>query len=128
MFSLLLLLFISGGLISLIDTKEIYRIVAILFFVPVILYLSVKISKNPSTWSFDNENVTINFASSQKIIPIENIDHVRSLTRSGGNLIEIYQKKGKTLRIWKNKLFQSEDDIQMLHAYLNESPIEFYKL
>ena len=128
MFSLLLLLFISGGLISLIDTKEIYRIVAILFFVPVILYLSVKISKNPSTWSFDNENVTINFASSQKIIPIENIDHVRSLTRSGGNLIEIYQKKGKTLRIWKNKLFQPEDDIQMLQAYLNESPIEFYKL
>lgn len=127
MLSVFALLFIFGGLSSMIPVKEIVKIVIVLFTIPVILYLSVIFSKRPSIWSINDEALTVNFENKNLQFPIEEIDHIRSLTRSGGTLYVIYFHKKSPVRYWRNKLFQDQDDQIALQAQLTESPIEYYK-
>lgn len=120
-------LIIAGSLCSLLPTKEIYKVVAVLFTIPIILYTSVKLSQNPSEWKLTEDELSIKYADKSTIIPIVEIDHIRSLTRSGGNLYVIYRHKKSAIRVWRNKLFQSDDDHTSLHEALQSHVVEYYK-
>ena len=121
------LLFAAGGISSFIPAQEIMKIIIVLFTIPVILYCSVKLSQSPSQWTLEEDRLTISFKNKIITYLYADIDHVRSLTRSGGNLYVIYFKKKSPRRYWRNKLFQKDDDHQLLHEALLESPVEFYK-
>lgn len=129
MLSFFILLFIAGGLSALIPASEIVKIIVILFTIPFILYLSVKISQNPSQWHIDDTQLTITFISTSKTIvyPLAQIDHIRTLTRSGGTLYVIYFKKKSPARYWRNKLFQNQDDQLELQQEITNSTVEYYK-
>ena len=121
------LLFVAGAASSYIPLSEIYKIVFVLFTIPIILYTSVKISQRPSTWSLSQDLLTVAFKDQSHTYPISDIDHFRSLTRSGGNLYVIYFRKQRPVRYWRNKLFQEDDDHLLLHEALLQSNIEYFK-
>ncbi len=121
------LLFVFGGISSYIPLSEIYKIIIVLFTIPIILYTAVKVSQRPSTWILDSESLTIAFTQETHVYPIADIDHLRSLTRSGGNLYVIYLRKKSPARYWRNKLFQADDDTLALHEALVQSDIEYFK-
>lgn len=127
MLSFFALLFVAGALSSFIPAQEIVKIIIVLFTIPIILYLSVKGSEKPSTWHIDEDNLTIAFTDKTIVYPISSIDHIRTLTRSGGTLYVIYSKKKSPERYWRNKLFVNEDDQIALQQTLLTSDIEYYK-
>jgi hypothetical protein len=92
------------------------------------MFCSVKLSQNPSKWTVHEERLYIVFKNKSIVYEFAEIDHIRSLTRSGGNLYVIYRTKKSTKRYWRNKLFQADDDQQLLQEALAQSPIEYYKL
>jgi len=120
-------LFLAGALGSKLPIKEIFKVVTVLFTIPLILYIAVKISQQPSTWILSENKLIIDFGGNVKTIDLQEVDHIRSLTRSGGNLYVIYFHKKSPLRIWRNKLFQEDDDHIALHEALLTHPIEYYK-
>lgn len=121
------LLFVAGGLGSLLPFSEIVKIIVVLFTIPAILYTAVKVSQNPSEWVLTDDTLTITTKDKTKSYSFEQIDHIKSLTRSGGNLYAIHLHKGATQRMWRNKLFQKNDDHELLHEALLESKVEYYK-
>lgn len=121
------LLFVIGGISSYIPLPEIYKIIIVLFTIPGILFLSVKISQRPSIWTLTPESLTVTFGQQIYTYHVIDIDHIRSLTRSGGNLYVIYLRKQRPVRYWRNKLFQSDDDNSSLHEALLQSEIEYFK-
>lgn len=121
------LVFISGGLSSILPTNEIIKIVTVLFAIPLILYISVRLSQNPSTWQIDNDNLSIHFKNKSFHYPISDIDHIRAHTRSGGTLYIIYFKHKSPVRYWCNKLFQPEDNNLHLQDKLSKSNLTYYK-
>jgi hypothetical protein len=124
-FSLLML----GGLISSqIPATEIAKVVMILFTIPIILFLSVEWSKNKSIWELSDEELIIQFVNRTDTYLIADIDHIKSLTRSGGNLYVVHFHKKSPKRYWRNKLFASDDDNLLLHNALAEHPVEYYKM
>ena len=127
MLSFFVLLFIVGGLSALIPAKEIVKIIVVLFTIPIILYISVKVSQRPSNWILEDNKLIINYPNKSISHAFEDIDHIRSLTRSGGTLYVIYFKKKSPARYWRNKLFQREDDQIALQQNLNTSTVEYYK-
>src|SRR5690606_17468927 len=112
------LLFAAGGISSFIPAQEIVKIIIVLFTIPVILYCSVKLSQSPSQWTLEEDRLTISFKNKIITYLYADIDHIRSLTRSGGNLYVIYFRKRSPQRYWRNKLFQKDDDHQLLHEAL----------
>lgn len=76
----------------------------------------------------DEYKLTVSFADNTVTYTFAEIDHIRSLTRSGGNLYVIYRGKKSTKRYWRNKLFQADDDQQLLQEALLHSPVAYYKL
>lgn len=127
MLSFFSLLILAGGISALIPASEIVKIVVVLFFIPLILFLSVKASQSPSFWQVDNDQLSIHFSSKTYRFPKHEIDHIRALTRSGGTLYVIYLKKRSPQRFWRNKLFQNEDDQLILQQQLSTNQYEFYK-
>lgn len=127
MLSFFVLLFAMGGISSLIPIGEIVKIILVLFTIPLILYISVKISQRPSYWQLNDKELVIQFADKSFVYPISEIDHIRTLTRSGGTLYAIYRKNKSTARFWRNKLFQSQDDQIALQQEFTSSTIEYYK-
>lgn len=127
MWCFFVLLFTVGGASSFIPLSEIYKIIIVLFTIPGILYISVKISQRPSTWTLAQDKLTISFTDKSHTYSIYNIDHLRSLTRSGGNLYVFYFRKQRPARYWRNKLFQEDDDNLQLHEALLKSDIEYFK-
>jgi len=121
------LLFAAGGISSFIPAQEIVKIIIVLFTIPVILYCSVKLSQSPSQWTLEEDRLTISFKNKIITYLYADIDHIRSLTRSGGNLYVIYFRKRSPQRYWRNKLFQKDDDHQLLHEALVQCDIEYYK-
>lgn len=128
MLSLLSLLFLAGGLSSLIPLSEIAKIIIVLCTIPLIMFASVKFSQKPSKWVINPESLQIEFKNKTIVFPLNEIDHIRSLTRSGGNLYAIYRIKKSTKRYWRNKLFQADDDQSALQQALLESAIEYHRL
>lgn len=127
MSSFLALLFIAGGLSAFVSLPEIYKIILVLLTIPLILYLSVRFSQRPSSWHLSEEALTITFGQEIKRYTLPDIDHIRNLTRSGGNLYVIYPRKKRPVRYWRNKLFQADDDNIALHEALLQSRIEYFK-
>lgn len=127
MLSFFVLLITAGAISSLIPLPELYKIIIVLCLIPVILYASVKASQRPSSWSLTEEELIVDFGNAKNIYLINDIDHIRSLTRSGGNLYVIYFRKKNPVRYWRNKLFQSDDDSTKLHEALLKSEIEYFK-
>ncbi|TJZ60442.1 hypothetical protein FAZ15_10590 [Sphingobacterium olei] len=127
MSSFLLMLFLAGGLSSLIPFQEIVKIIIILFTIPVILFVSVRMSQNPSVWLLTEEHLIITFRKKEISYPLAEIDYIQSLTRSGGALYVIHFHKKSPSRYWRNKLFQEEDDNKLLHHALIDSAVEYYK-
>lgn len=121
------LLFLAGGLSSLIQSSEIIKIIIVLFSIPIILFASVKISLRSSIWRLTENELTIRFPNKTIVYPLTEIDHIRSLTRSGGTLYVIYFNKKSAARYWRNKLFQAEDDQIALQQALTNSETEYYK-
>lgn len=122
-------LLIFGGIISSqIPATEIAKVVIILFTIPIILFLSVKWSKNKSIWELDDQELTIQFEKRTDKYLITDIDHIKSLTRSGGNLYVLHFHKKSPKRYWRNKLFASDDDNLLLHEALTEHTVEYYKM
>lgn len=122
------LLILGGILSSQIPASEIVKIVSILFTIPIILYLAVKWSKNSSTWELNDDQLSIHFKNKTDIFKIKDIDHIKSLTRSGGNLYVIHLKNKFPNRYWRNKLFSSNDDCIALHESLTQHSVEYYKM
>ena len=120
-------LFIAGAICSTLPFGEIFKILAVLAMVPIILFSAVKISHQPSTWFLSEEQLVIEKGNARTIILMQDVDHIRSLTRSGGNLYVIYLRKKSPIRIWRNKLFQPEDDLIALHEALVAHPVEYFK-
>lgn len=127
MLSFFALMILSAALTSIIEASEIVKIVFILFSIPVILFLSIKWSKNYSEWNLSEQQLEIKFNSRTFRFPFSDIDHIKSLTRSGGNLLVIHIKHKRPKRFWRNKLFTSDDDIAQLHDDLLQK-VEFYKV
>ena len=120
-------LFLAGFICSTLPLKEIYKVISILATIPVILYSAVKLSQRPSTWTVTTDHLTINNGQKTIEIAFQEVDHIRSLTRSGGNLYIIYLHQKSPLRLWRNKLFQPDDDHIALHETLSDHPVEYYK-
>ncbi len=127
MLSFFVLLFVAGGISSLIPTSEIIKIITILFLIPLILYISVRVSQKPSSWQVRENEIIISFSNKEYKYYINEINHIRSLTRSGGTLYVIYLNDKSPRRYWRNKLFQNEDDQLALQQALTNSQIEYYK-
>lgn len=127
MLCFLSLIFISGGISAIIPASEIIKIIIILFTIPLILYLSVRFSLNPSTWQVNDQQISIRFANKTHEYPLHEIDHIRVHTRSGGTLYIIYFKHKSPSRFWRNKLFQREDDNTSLQNKLSNSELPYYK-
>lgn len=123
----LFMLFLAGGLSSLIPFQEIAKIIIVLFTIPAILFVSVKISQNPSVWTLTEETITLTFSNKEISYPLTEISHIESLTRSGGALYVLHFNKKSPARYWRNKLFQDEDDNQLLHQALTNAAVEYYK-
>lgn len=128
MLSFFALLILSGIISSQIAASEIVKIISILFAIPVILYLSVRWSKYTSTWQLSDDSLSISRGNQVQVFNIDEIDHIKSLTRSGGNLYVIYLKKKSPKRYWRNKLFASDDDNLELHQALLAHRLEYYKM
>jgi len=122
-------LLIFGGIISSqIPATEITKVVIVLFTIPIILYLSVKWSKNKSVWELTEEELAVRFTNRTNKYLMKDIDHIKSLTRSGGNLYVIHFHKKSPKRYWRNKLFASDDDNSLLHEALTTHSVEYYKM
>mgnify|MGYP007088571730 CR=1 FL=1 len=128
MISFFSLLILAGVISSQIQGSEIVKIISILFTIPLILFASVKWSKNKSIWEVDDSKLSIRFSNKTETYLISDIDHIRNLTRSGGNLYVIYLKHKSPKRFWRNKLFVDEDDHEKLHQHLLQQEIEYFKM
>lgn len=129
MLSFIILLFVFGALSSWIPANEIVKVVVMLFTIPIILFSSTKISQNPSVWTLHENRLTLSFKNGKQVTyDFTEIDHIRSLTRSGGNLYVFYLIKKSPQRYWRNQLFQKDDDHLLLHQALTNSPLEYYKI
>lgn len=127
---LLMMLFILAlvFIVSRLPLSEVMKIMSSLFSLPLVLFIAVKCSGKPTIWTIDDKALTIQDHTSNKVIPLNTIDYVRNLKRSGGNLIIIKLKTGAHFRAWRNKLFESEDDLKNLCQSLKDSKIEYYDM
>ncbi|AIM35574.1 hypothetical protein KO02_02005 [Sphingobacterium sp. ML3W] len=127
---LLMMLFVLAlvYIVSRLPISEVVKIMGSLFSLPLVLFIAVKCSKKTSTWTISNDELTMEDSISSKTIPLANIDYVRNLRRSGGNLIIIKLKTGANIRAWRNKLFESEDDLKSFCQYLKNIKTEYYDM
>lgn len=113
-------------IVSKIPISEIVKIVIVLFSLPILLYISVKFSKNNSTWELTDDQLILHFKNKQETIPLEDIEYIRNLPRSGGNLIMLFIKnKRMAKRYWRNKLFQNNDDLDAFLTLIKNRNIEY---
>lgn len=111
---------------SFLPFAEIVKILIVLFTFPLSLFFGVNLSKRESVWHFTEDLLVITYEEESKKILIKDIEYFRNLRRSGGNLLMIRVKGEKTYRCWRNKLFQEQDELPEMAAYLQTLPIEYY--
>ena len=118
-------LFLSGFLVSYLQVSEIIKIIILLFCMPVILFLAVKVSLQPSEWTLKDDTLKIHRAGKDQEISLSTISYIKNHLRSGGNLLAIFfQPKRSPIRIWRNKLFSAADDFEPLLEALKSREIE----
>lgn len=112
-------LFVVGIGASYISIEEIPKIIALLVCLPLLLFLSVKWSQQPSTWSTHAGLLRIVKGSKTWEFDLKDITHIQNHLRSGGNLLAIHKKKKfQPVRFWRNKLFQSVDEMAEMLRHL----------
>lgn len=112
-------LFAVGIGASYINIEEIPKIIALLVCLPLLLFLSVKGSQQPSTWSTKAGRLHIVKGSKNWEFDLKEITHIQNHLRSGGNLLAIHKKKKfQPIRFWRNKLFQSVDEMAEMLRHL----------
>ncbi|MGB7526591.1 hypothetical protein [Sphingobacterium cellulitidis] len=118
-------LFFVGYLLSMSNFQEIYKILILLFCIPAIMWSAVKFSKQISTWEVDNSNISITKFGKATTIPIADISYLKNHIRSGGNLLAFHTKgKSGTVRVWRNKIFASNDQFDDLIQVIKELGID----
>ncbi len=108
--------------------SEIVKILIVLFSIPLILFVGVKISRNDSLWTLTETDLIIDMQGDKKIIPVSDIVYFRNLRRSGGNLFMIHIQNQSTYRCWRNKLFQDLDEMDLLVEALKNKEVEYYDM
>ncbi|PVH25551.1 hypothetical protein [Sphingobacterium corticibacter] len=112
-------LFAVGIGASYIHVEEIPKIIGLLVCLPLLLFLSVKWSQQPSTWSTHAGLLRIVKGSKTWEFDLKDITHIQNHLRSGGNLLAIHKKKKfQPVRFWRNKLFQSVDEMTEMLRHL----------
>lgn len=112
-------LFAVGIGASYVNIEEIPKIIGLLVCLPLLLFLSVKWSQQHSTWSTHAGMLHIAKGSKTWELELQDITHIQNHLRSGGNLLAIHKKKKfQPIRFWRNKLFQSVDDMAELLLHL----------
>lgn len=108
--------------------SEIVKILVVLVSLPLLIFCSIKWSKNDSVWTIQEGKVVIQFKNQQEeSFPLANIKYLRNVPRSGGNLIMFFFKKDmKTKRYWRNKLFEKADDLNALVHAIRQEGVEYY--
>lgn len=107
---------------------EIAKILVVLVSLPLLIFGSIRWSRNNSVWTITPEQVSIQFNDNQQeSFSLQDIKYLRNVPRSGGNLIMIFfKKKEKTKRYWRNKLFEKADDLDALVHALRQEGVEYY--
>lgn len=116
------------AIVSRLPLQEIVKILVVLISLPILLYLSTKLSQNPSQWTVDSETLHVRFSDKkEESILLSEIKYLRNVPRSGGNLLMFFMQQGKgTKRFWRNKLFQADDDLNALIHALKQQNVEYY--
>src|SRR5690606_10926521 len=128
----MLLLLAGVCLVTLIASRlpisEIAMILVVLVSLPLLIFCSIRWSKNDSIWSIQEGHIVIRFKNQQEdSFSINEIKYLRNVPRSGGNLIMFFYKKGTTpKRYWRNKLFQKADDLDALVHGIRQEGVEYY--
>ncbi|WP_139227573.1 hypothetical protein [Sphingobacterium wenxiniae] len=128
MLLLLLGVCIVTAIVSRFPWTEIAKILTVLVSLPFLLYLSIRWSRNNSSWTINADNVHVVFRNGkEEMITFKDIKYFRNLPRSGGNLLMIFLQKSRTpKRFWRNKLFQQEDQLNSLIHALKQKGVEYY--
>lgn len=107
---------------------EIAKILVVLVSLPLLIFGSIRWSRNNSVWTITPEQVSIQFKDNrQESFSPQDIKYLRNVPRSGGNLIMIFfKKKENTKRYWRNKLFEKADDLDALVHALRQEGVEYY--
>lgn len=118
------------ALVTRLPIIEIAKILSVLVNLPVLIYLSTKLSNNPSQWTVDDMQIAIRFSdNTEEHIAIEEIKYLRNVPRSGGNLIMLFLKNSRSpKRFWRNKLFEKVDDLDSLIHQLRQNGVEYYHM
>lgn len=123
--SILGFIFFTALILSRIDIPEIAKIVLILCSLPLAFLIAIKTSYNPSVWTVIDGKLEVSFRNRREIhIALEEIHYVQNMKRSGGNLLAIHKENKQTIRIWRNKLFQREDDFVDLLSTLQRLGVD----
>ncbi|MBE8713956.1 hypothetical protein [Sphingobacterium hungaricum] len=121
-------IFLSAIIASQFNLPEIYKIIILLICLPLLLFLSILLSKKPSIWELNDESLSINYSDKSESFELKNITKIQTGTRSGGTLVTIHSKDKKApKRYWSNKLFQKEDDVKLLISALEERNIRIFR-
>lgn len=108
---------------------EIAKILSVLLTLPILIYLSTRLSRNHSEWTLTNKHLHIRFPkkNQEEIINLLDIKYLRNVPRSGGNLIMFFLREKKSpQRYWRNKLFEKMDDLESLIHQLRQHGVEYY--
>ena len=119
---------IVTAIVSRLPIQEVPKILIVLCSLPLLLFLSIKWSRNDSHWIVTDSEIAIHFHDKkQDTLLLADIKYLRNLPRSGGNLIMIFNKRKKQpKRYWRNKLFQKDDDLNALIHVLKQQGVEYY--
>lgn len=120
--------FVSAIIASQFNIPEIYKIIVLLICLPLLLFLSILLSKKPSIWELSSTTLAINYKNKTESFLLDNISKIQTGTRSGGTLITIHFKdKNSPKRYWSNKLFQKEDDVKELISTIEDRNIRLFR-
>ena len=118
---------ITTILVAGLPVQEIVKIIIVLLSVPILIFFGTKWSANPSRWTLEARRLHIRFKNKSHEVDLNTIKYIRNVPRSGGNLIMIFLKDAKQpKRYWRNKLFQTADDLESLMHALKMEGIEYY--
>ncbi len=118
-------LFLVGFVLAQFPLSELTKILTLLFCIPVLMWLAVRLNRSSSVWEINSRNIRITKENKTTEIPVADIAYVKNHMRSGGNLIVLHRhSKSGPFRFWRNKLFMADDDFDKLIPKFRELQIE----
>lgn len=113
-------LFVAGYLLSLIPFSEIVKILVLLFCIPVLMWIAVRVNRATSVWQITEGNIRITWLGKTREFSCRQISYLKNHTRSGGNLLVFYFiDNSAPVRLWRNKLFVPDDQFDDVLAQIN---------